>query len=71
MDYFNYYPSCSPIVEFLLKRNIKIPRPTIADRTVINDPPTVIGKISNIASTMINPIKTLNALDGNKAEILL
>ena len=65
------YPSCSPIVEFLLKRNIKIPRPTIAEKAVIVDPPTAIGRISNTASITINPIKTLKAVDGNKAEILL
>ena len=65
------YPSCSPIVEFLVKRNIKIPRPTIAEKAVIVDPPTAIGRISNTASITINPIKILNAFDGNKAEILL
>ncbi len=65
------YPSCSPIVEFLLKRNIKIPRPARTEKAVIVGPPTAIGRISNTASITINPIKTLKAVDGNRAEILL
>ena len=42
----------------MLKRNIKIPRPTIAEKAVTVDPPIAIGRISNTASITINPIKT-------------
>ena len=66
-----FYPSCSTTDEFLLRRYIKIPNPTTNDKTPIDVPPIAIGKMSSSASTIINPIKILNALDGNKAEILL